>query len=88
MNLNAQLLSYLKNPLRPKCRIYFSSGIPEIMPGFVGFRVTKFLVFYVVLCCYVDCCLSSRRFSFFAMAVSLCFRPLSLIVPSVSFASL
>ena len=33
------------------------------------------------------CLLSSRRFSFFAIAVTVCFRPLSLIVPLVSFAS-
>ena len=52
MNFNAQLLSYKNNPLGSKCRIYFQSETPEIIhvPGFIGFRVAKFLVFYVLFC--------------------------------------
>ena len=63
---------------------FFSFGTSEIIPGFVGLCVAKFLVFYVMQTAV--CLLIGYRF--FTMAVWVCFRPLSLIVPLVSFVSL
>ena len=50
-----------------------------------GVRVVYSLVFYVVTCVLLFFCLS---FSFLAMALSVCFRFMSLTVPLVSFVPL
>ena len=52
---------------------------------FGGVRVVYSLVFYVVSCVLLFFCLS---FSFVAMALSVCFRFMSLTVPLVSFVPL
>jgi len=52
---------------------------------FGGVRVVYSLVFYVVSCVLLFFCLS---FSFLAMALSVCFRFMSLTVPLVSFVPL
>ena len=52
---------------------------------FGGDRVVNSLVFCVVPCVLLFVCLS---FSFLAMALSVCFRFMSLIVPLVSFVPL
>ena len=52
---------------------------------FGGVRVVYSLVFYVVSCVLLHFCLS---FSFLAMALSVCFRFMSLTVPWVSFVPL
>ena len=60
----------------------YPSGAPEITPSFFGgVRVVYSLVFYVVSCVLLFVCL----FSFLAMALSVCFRFMSLTVPLVSF---